>query len=80
MARKPYEAPTVDLMIGGGDNGGGVVIIGSAQGPLNPSSATFSAWKMAVEGAGMDVDKSYEGYLKWMTENGYAAYIQGEDS
>ena len=76
MERKTYEAPSVVFKIGGGGN---VVIIGSGQAPLDPTTASYSNWRHAVDLAGMDIDKSYEGYLKWMTENGYGAYVQRED-
>ena len=81
MAHKPYVPPVLDLMVsGGGDDGGDATLPESQNAPFNPNRATYSAWKLEVENSGMQIDSSYEGYLKWMTENGFAAYIHDEDS
>ena len=83
MARKSYEVPRVDIIIGQGEGSeikGGIIMDGSGTSPLYPPQASFSAWKMAVQNANLDIDMSYEGYVDWMVKNGYAAYIQDEDS
>ena len=79
MARKSYIPPVIEIMGspgGPGETGGD----GSAQGPVNPASTSFSAWKMAVQNANLDIDQSYAGYVDWMVKNGYGAYIQPDDS
>ena len=80
MARKQYVSPVVDLMVSGGEGSGDGQLPESQNAPLNPQNASYSAWKLAVQNANLDIDMSYEGYLKWMTENGFAAYIHEEDS
>ena len=83
MARKSYKIPVIDIIVGQGDGAeikGGIVMPGSGTGPLNPTQSSFSAWKMAVQNANMDIDQSYAGYVDWMIKNGYADYIQDEDS
>ena len=79
MARKPYIPPVIDIM-GSSPGSGATEGEGSGQGPVNGTTASFSAWKMAVQNANMDVDMSYAGYVDWMIKNGYAAYIQPDDS
>lgn len=83
MARKSYEVPKVDIIIGQGGGAeikGGVVMEGSGTSPLDTTQASFSAWRMAVQNANLDIDQSYAGYVDWMVKNGYAAYIQPDDS
>ncbi len=78
MATKPYVTPSVDIMIGGGD-GGDVTITGSGQSPLNPVNPTNTPYELWLnEYAANSADKSYEGYVKWMVENGYADFIHPE--
>ena len=79
MARKSYETPVVVFKINPGGEGDDP-ITGSAQTPLDPTTASFSAWKMEVQNANMDIDQSYAGYVDWMIKNGYADYIQDENS
>ncbi len=83
MARKSYKPPIVDIVIGSGGEfeiKGDITVPGSGEHSLDPTQASYSAWKLAVQNANLDIDMSYEGYLKWMTENGFAAYIHEEDS
>ena len=82
MARKRYVPPVIDIMGGSSGGEGPVTGEGSGQGavPGDVTLASFSAWKMAVENANLEIDSSYAGYVKWMTENGYGAYIQPDDS
>ena len=79
MAKKSYQTPKVIFGITpGGDEDDPVT--GSGQTPLNLPSASFSAWKMAVQNANLDMGLEYSDYVRWMTENGYEAFIQPDDS
>ena len=81
MARKQYQPPIFNILdMGGGEGGGDVQTPGSQEGPTSGQTANYSAWKMAVQNANLDIDSSYAGDVKWMTENGYGAYIQPDDS
>ena len=78
MARS-YKTPKVIIMDIGDDDP--IVINASGAGEVpNVKQASFSAWRMAVQNANLDIDQSYAGYVDWMVKNGYAAYIQPDDS
>ena len=77
MARKRYEPPkiiNVDPSEPGTDPIGG-----SAQTPY-PKDASYSAWRMAVQNANLDIGLDYSDYVRGRSENGYGAYIQPDDS
>lgn len=82
MARKQYKSPVFNILedMGGSEGGGTIPIPGSQEAPTGSQTAGYSAWKMAVQNANLDIDQSYAGYVDWMVKNGYAAYIQPDDS
>lgn len=81
MARKHYQTPAIDIFKApGGDEGGTELNASGEGGVYNANNTSFSAWKMAVQNANLDIDQSYAGYVDWMVKNGYAAYIQPDDS
>lgn len=80
MARKKYETPIVDIMVSSGGGSGDVQLPESQNAPFYPQNASYSAWRMAVQNANLDIGVDYGDYVKWMTENGYGTYIQPDDS
>ncbi|MBQ7592250.1 MAG: hypothetical protein IJU46_07000 [Clostridia bacterium] len=79
MARKSYQQPSIVMI--NPDGPGDDNVTGSQQTPYPiPVNSSFSAWRMAVQNANLDIDQSYAGYVDWMVKNGYAAYIQPDDS
>ena len=78
MARS-YKTPRVTIMDVGDDDP--IIFPASGAGPVpSAQQASYSAWKMAVQNANLDIGVDYSDYVKWMTENGYGAYIQPDDS